>query len=141
MSNDILPPNPETQEPCDLSNATGDDTVPLLSAIPVDLSHKLADIPLVESHGALQSNVQVWNLLKSYLGRSQGDIQAYQNPQINQPATRTAGISLSVDDLYLQDEEVILGAEIINVESDVLENKRSFGGLSAIIKPVKVNGE
>lgn len=139
VSNDKLPLNPTTQEPLNAGYATGDDTVPLLSAIPVYLSDKLQEVPLVESHGALQSNVQVWNLLKSYLMRLQNTIQDFQNPQTIQSTAQTAGISLDVDDLYLPDEKVRLGAEIINVESEILKKVENFGGLSARINPVSGN--
>ncbi|WP_375512701.1 alpha/beta fold hydrolase [uncultured Nostoc sp.] len=141
VSNSTLPLNPNTQEPLDANYATGDDTVPLLSAIPIKLSKKLQDVPLIESHGVLQSNVQVWNLLQSYLMRLQNNIEDFQNPQTIQSGTQTAGISISVDDLYLPDEEVIMSAEIINVSSDILEHTRNFEGLSAIITLVDANAQ
>lgn len=143
VSNITLPLNPKTQQPPDAGYATGDDTVPLLSAIPIVLSDRLQHVPLIESHGVLQSNVQVWNLLQCYLMQLQNNIEGFQNPQTIQSPTPTppAGISLSIDDLYLPDEEVIMSAEIINVSSDTLEQTRNFGGLRAIITPVDANAQ
>ncbi len=138
-----LPMNPKTQKPLDNTYATGDDTVPLLSAIPIDLSNdmQIQDASFIESHGALQNNVQVWNLLKRYLMQLQDNIQDFQNPQIIQSVKQTAGISLSLDDLYFRDEEFTLNAEIINIDPETLKKTKNFGGLNAIITPVKVNQE
>ncbi len=134
-SNSTLPLN-QNKQPIDDEYATGDDTVPLLSAIPIEFSNQLQEETVIESHGVLQNNVQVWNRVKYCLTRLQGNIEDFQNPQIIPSVTQTAGISISLDDLYLPDEQVIMNAEIINVSSDVLEQTRNFGGLSAIITPV-----
>ncbi|KST67840.1 lipase/acyltransferase domain-containing protein [Mastigocoleus testarum] len=134
------PLNPRTQEPLDADRVTGDDTVPVVSAIPIDLSDKLQGLYCGESHCALQSNTQVWNLLKYFLSQLQGTLRDFQNPQITQTIIKQPAISLTVDDLYLRDEEVTLGAEIVNVDSDTLKRKGNFGGLSAIITPASDNG-
>ncbi|NEU72907.1 hypothetical protein PI95_010105 [Hassallia byssoidea VB512170] len=139
--NKTLPPNPKTQQPLQASYATGDNTVPKFSAIPVDLDRKLQDVSFVETHGALQSNVQVWKSLEEKLIQLQGHTSDYCAPENDQSLKPTAGINLTVDDLYLRDEEVILGAEIINIDSDILKKKQNFGGLSAIITPVNANEE
>ena len=132
---------PEIKQNLDGSFATGDDTVPFLSAIPVDLDCKLRGVSFAETHGALQINDQIWNLLKDNLIQLQNSTRDFQNPLSTESEKNPAGISLSVDDLYLRDEEVTLGAEIMNVDSKTLEKEKNFGGLSAIITPVKVNGE
>lgn len=111
----------------------------VVSAIPIDLSEKLEGLYCGESHCALQSNVQIWNLLKDFLSRLQGNLRDFQNPQITQAAIKQPSISLTVDDLYLRDEEVTLGAEIVNVDADILRSKRNFGGLRAIITSVSDN--
>ena len=142
VSKEILPPHPNNGEPLFPSYCTGDDTVPLVSAIPLELSsNELQDVPLIECHGSLQSNPQVWNLLKSYLMRLQDTIEDFQNPMSIQAAKQTAGISLTIDDLYLFNEPVELGAEIINVEPETLNSSKNFGGLNARITPVSGSGK
>lgn len=134
IENDIPP---VIKHPPDGSYTTGDDTVPFLSAIPVDLEGKLKDVSFAETHGALQTNDQIWELLKYYLMRLQ-----YENtrPDVRNPsyAEFKAAISLDVDDLFLPKEGVKLSAEIINVDPDTVER---FGGLSAYITPVSNNAE
>lgn len=138
-------PNQENEESLlHPSYATGDDTVPLLSAIPKELS-QTSQVSFIELHGSLQSSDHLWeNSLKPCLIASQNPLhleEYFNNPQTIESAPQKSGISLSVDDLYLRDEEVTLGAEIINVKSDILEETGNFGGLRAIITPVNVNGE
>ena len=143
QASNILPPNPRTQQPLDSFYQTGDDTVPMLSAIPVHLSNNPQDLPFVESHGALQSNIQVWNFIQNYLQRLQGGIEDFRYPEspIRPVEQIPAGISLSVDDLYLYNEQFTLIPEIINVDSEILQRTNNFGGLSAIITPVNTNAE
>ncbi len=141
VSQDTLPSSPNTQEALSEGFATGDGTVPLLSAIPPELSDKLQDVPLIECHGSLQCNPQIWALVKTALMRLQNRISDFQNPKSIQSLPPRAGISLALDDLYLPDEPVQLGAEIINVESETLNSTGNFGGLNAIITRVRVSGE
>jgi len=141
VSKDVLPTNPNSQNALSLGYATGDDTVPLLSAIPLELSDQLQDVPLIECHGSLQCNPYIWELLKTALMRLQNSISDFQNPKSIQSVTQSAGICLTLDDLYLPDEPVQLGAEIINVESETLNSQENFGGLNGIITPVQVSGE
>lgn len=138
------PRHPETQQYLDSDSITGDDTVPVASTIPFALKHNMLERYVAGSHCKLQSNQQVWNLLEYYLSDLQGNrgdfLGNYQNFEgihlnIKQPA-----ISLTVDDLYLRDEEMTLGAEIVNIDSDTLKRKGNFGGLSAIITPASDNG-
>ena len=142
VSNKELPSHPSNQQPLSPSYATGDDTVPKLSATPIDLDGKLQNFPLVECHGSLQCNKQVWNVLKSYLEELQeGTTQDFTNPNMAPEDKEPPGISLDIDDLYLPDEPVKLRAEIINVEPETLNSTGNFGGLNAIITPVRVSGE
>ena len=141
VSKDTLPTNPNSQEALSEGYATGDDTVPLLSAIPLELSEQLQDVPLIECHGSLQCNPQIWASVKTALMRLQNSISDYQNPKSIQSLLQPAGISLALDDLYLPDEPVQLGAEIVNVEPETLNSTANFGGLNAMITPVRVSGE
>ncbi len=141
VSKDTLPTNPKSQEALSGGFATGDDTVPLLSAIPLELSEQLQDVPLVECHGSLQCNPQIWASVKTALMRLQNTISDFQNPKSIQSLSQPAGISLALDDLYLPDEPVQLRAEIVNVEPETLNSTGNFGGLNAIITPVRVSGE
>ncbi|MGK7952650.1 MAG: lecithin--cholesterol acyltransferase [Xenococcaceae cyanobacterium] len=129
---------PEIKQTLDVSFATGDDTVPILSVIPVDLDGKLREVGFAETHGALQNNDHIWSLLKDDLKRLQNITSDFQNPLSSESKKHPAAISLSVDDLYLRDEEVRLGAEIMNVDSETLA---IFGGLRARIAAVSGNGE
>ena len=135
VSNNILP---EINQSLDPSYAIGDDTVPFLSAIPVDLDGKLIDVNFAETHGALQNNDQIWELLQANLKRLQNITSDFQNPKSTQSEKHPPAISLDVDDLYLFDEEINLGAEILNVDSETVER---FGGLSAYLTPVSSNAE
>lgn len=141
VSKDTLPTNPNSQEALSGGFVTGDDTVPLLSAIPLELSEQLQDVPLIECHGSLQCNPQVWTSVRTALMRLQNSISDFQNPKSIQSLSQPAGISLALDDLYLPDEPIQLGAEIVNVEPETLNSSRNFGGLNAIITPVRVRGE
>ncbi|GET35853.1 alpha/beta fold hydrolase [Microseira wollei] len=141
VSKDALPTNPNSQQALSPSYATGDDTVPLLSAIPLELSDQLQDVPLIECHGSLQCNPQVWTLVRTALMGLQDTISDFQNPKSIQSLSQPAGIRLDIDDLYLPDEPVQLRAEIVNVEPETLNSTGNFGGLNAIITPVRVSGE
>jgi pimeloyl-ACP methyl ester carboxylesterase len=141
VSKDALPTNPNSQQALSPSYATGDDTVPLLSAIPLELSDQLQDVPLIECHGSLQCNPQVWTLVRTALMRLQDTISDFQNPKSIQSLSQPAGIRLDIDDLYLPDEPVQLRAEIVNVESETLNSTGNFGGLNAIITPVRLSEE
>ncbi|MEW6496388.1 MAG: alpha/beta fold hydrolase, partial [Cyanobacteriota bacterium] len=141
VSKDTLPTNPNSQEALSGGFATGDDTVPLLSAIPLELSEQLQDVPLIECHGSLQCNPQIWTSVRTALMRLQDTISDFQNPKSIQSLPQPAGISLALDDLYLPDEPVQLRAEIVNVEPETLNSSGNFGGLNAIITPVRVSGE
>jgi len=141
VSKDTLPTNPNSQEALSPEFAIGDDTVPLLSAIPLELSEQLQDVPLIECHGSLQCNPQIWALVRTALMRLQDRISDFQNPKSIQSLPQPAGISLALDDLYLPDEPVQLRAEIVNVEPETVNSTGNFGGLNAIMTPVRVSGE
>jgi hypothetical protein len=73
--------------------------------------------------------------------RLQDRISDFQNPKSIQSLPQPAGISLALDDLYLPDEPVQLRAEIVNVEPETVNSTGNFGGLNAIMTPVRVSGE
>jgi hypothetical protein len=82
----------------------GDGTVPQISAIPLEKSKDGNTFFIAEQHGGLQNQKQVLDNLQKCLEMGQfdiGDVRASQ-----------AGISLSLDDLYLPDEIVKIRAKV-----------------------------
>ena len=108
----------------------GDGTVPYVSAIPIELSKAFQDTYIAERHGSIQNNSQILQQLSDRLRTIQfPELEAIRAPQ----KRILAAISLSVDDLYLADEPVVISAKIVNSE-------QQLGGLKAQITPVTGEG-
>lgn len=87
----------------------GDGTVPKVSAIPIERSRDLDNVFIAEQHGALQNQAQVLDNLLNTLRLSQ-----YTLSDVRAKVPQTA-IGLSLDDLYLADEPVVLRARLIDL--------------------------
>jgi hypothetical protein len=98
----------------------GDGTVPQISAIPIERSSNFDNFFIAEQHGGLQNQKQVLENLRNCLELSQFDLASVKAPQ--------AAISLSLDDLYLPDEQVKIRAKVTGAIS--------FGKLQAEITSV-----
>ncbi len=102
------------------SLANGDDTVPQISAFPIEFSDRdVLEIPsfVAESHCSLQNQPAILiNLLKK-LQISQStsgtleDIRGRGQEKGRSIKTVTKGISLLLEDLYLQDEPIVIKAK------------------------------
>lgn len=86
----------------------GDGTVPQVSAIPIEFADTdiLRSTFIAEAHGALQNQNQVLQDLQKRLETSQ-----FPLPTIRAPQT---AISLALEDLYLADEAIAMGARVIS---------------------------
>ena len=102
----------------------GDGTVPQVSAIPIEHSQTVNNLFIAETHGALQYQQQVLQDLLKKLVTAQFDISQVRKPQ--------AAIGLSVDDLFLPDEPVVLQAQV--------SATHPIEGLMAHIEPVTAKG-
>lgn len=108
----------------------GDGTVPYVSAIPIELSRAYQDTYIAERHGSMQNNKRI---LQDLCDR----MKTMQFPELETMRDigeqTSAAISLSVDDLYLADESVVISAKIVNSEQDL-------GGLRAQITSISRDG-
>jgi pimeloyl-ACP methyl ester carboxylesterase len=118
--------------------ANGDGTVPQISAFPIEFSDRdTLEISsfIAESHGAIQNQSDILlNLLnKLQIAQSPSgtieDIRGRGEEKSRSIKAGKPGISLSVDDLYLKDEPIVITAEV-NPENN------SFGMLKAEIDAV-----
>jgi hypothetical protein len=94
--------------------AGGDGTVPLVSAIPLELSDQNRQFAIAEGHGSLQNNEAIITDVLERISLLQqpgmGGVRSLQ-------ARRRGEISLRVEDLYLPEEPVILQASVIGGQS------------------------
>ena len=102
----------------------GDGTVPKVSSIPLERSRHLDNFFIAEQHGALQNQAQVLDNLLNALRMGQFALEDVKGE------ARAAAIGLSLDDLYLADEPVILRARLMGVPTE------TAGPLVAIIEAV-----
>ncbi len=118
--------------------ANGDGTVPQISAFPIEFSDRdVSEITsfIAESHGAIQNQTTILlNILnKLQIAQSPSgtieDIRGRGEEKSRSIQARKSGISLSVDDLYLKDEQIVITAEV-NPENE------AFGVLKAEINAV-----
>ncbi|MGL5807733.1 MAG: lipase family alpha/beta hydrolase [Xenococcaceae cyanobacterium] len=118
--------------------ANGDGTVPQISAFPIEFSDRdVLEIPsfIAETHGSLQNQSDILlNLLnKLQIAQSAAgtikDIRGRGKEKSRSIQAGKPGISLSVDDLYLKDEPIVITARV-NPENN------SFGVLKAKIDSV-----
>jgi triacylglycerol esterase/lipase EstA (alpha/beta hydrolase family) len=118
--------------------ANGDGTVPQISAFPIEFSDEdVLEIPsfIAENHGSLQNQADILlNLLnKLQIAQSPSgalkDIRGRGEEKSRSIKPGKPGITLSVDDLYLKDEPIVITAQ-------VNPNNSAFTGLKANIDAV-----
>ena len=105
----------------------GDGTVPKVSAIPIERSQDLDNLFIAEQHSALQNQAQVLDNLLNTPRFSQ-----YTLSDVRAKVSQTA-IVLSLDDLYLADEPIVLRARLIGLSDS------ATGKLKAEIQNVADN--
>ncbi|MFK8185278.1 MAG: lecithin--cholesterol acyltransferase [Phormidesmis sp.] len=103
--------------------ASGDGTVPQISAIPIELSSSFNNVFIAESHAALQNQAQILQDIKEKLETVQF------SSAVDIRSARTNTIGLAVDDLYLPDEPIALRATV--------NSQAEINSLQAIITSVE----
>lgn len=103
----------------------GDGTVPLLSAIPIELSDEYRESYVADKHASLQNNVSMLSGIAERLRSMQAnDLKNIRGSIANPPGAKAPALSLEVDSIYFNSEGIISGG-ISNVanEPDVLVAK------------------
>ena len=97
--------------------ATGDGTVPRVSAVPLELSNDYRESFHPEKHASLQSNADLLSRLAATLVTTQSNRidEVKGGDPILEP--HQAALSLAVDDLYPTNTPVKLEVELLNVET------------------------
>jgi len=103
-------------EGIDLRLSHGDGTVPMLSAIPIELSNGYGEFFVPERHASLQRHPMVLSYVGDRLKRMQ--IEGWEKlwgPGIGSGSAGYSAISLDLDDLYAVGEPMEFRARLINV--------------------------
>ncbi|NET15303.1 MAG: lecithin--cholesterol acyltransferase [Okeania sp. SIO1H6] len=127
--------NPPSSLPPEL--ADGDDTVPRISAIPVEMEYQdYYNTFFPCHHGEIQANKNVLDLLKERIGQmqSQIDLSGFKGAERSAKAEAQIAFNLSVKDLYLSANPIEIYGQIINAEPSVTQ-------LIAQIIPKTTQGE
>jgi len=95
----------------------GDGTVPMLSAIPIEISDEYRDSFYSERHASLQNNQQVLMYIYNHLKRMQTNLTDYRGSQKNADIAGLPAISVDLDDLYTTSEPVIVKGNLVNTNS------------------------
>ncbi|NEP00551.1 MAG: lecithin--cholesterol acyltransferase [Symploca sp. SIO2E9] len=109
----------------------GDGTVPRLSAIPIELDQEYRETYIAQRHSYLQSSNLVLNDVRERLKQMQIPHQPIRGSQLSKDIAQRAAISLNFDDLYLVDEQIKIGARILNFREDdgvLIANITPIGG-------------
>ncbi len=115
VSNDLL-------ENIDPLLEGGDGTVPYLSAIPIELSEEFRNTYIAERHCSLQSSSLILQQLLQRLKEMQTQgLKSIRGPEVNPETAEQSAISLSLDDIYLKTEPIIIGARVINFDTQKLK--------------------
>ena len=94
----------------------GDGTVPLLSAIPVELSDEFRQTYFPERHGSLQRNDVVLALVRAIIEQSQVvGLSQIRGADVDAAVAAQPAISLSLEDFYVPGEPVRFHVRLINV--------------------------
>jgi len=119
--------------------ASGDGTVPYLSAIPIELSEEYRETYIAERHGSLQNNPRVLEQLRDRLKATQRkSLGSIKGPEVSLAAVERAAISLGLDDLYLADEPVRLWARLIHGEQRFGNLKAEITSVTGDVKPLNL---
>lgn len=125
------------------SEWTGDDTVPQYSAAPLELTQNCSRETFETTHGSLPNQNEVLTWLCNRLQRLLIPDGPQDGPQVLPDArvVTIPAISLTTDDLYFctEGQPVEVRAEFFNVEPNILTNTNNFGGLHAVITPVRAS--
>lgn len=104
----------------------GDGTVPMLSAIPIELSQAYQDTFIPERHGSLQRNPEVLQDLRDRLMRMQivglegiRDIADVPGALPSPRAAERPALALHLDDAYVQGEPVAIAATVVNAQAPI----------------------
>jgi hypothetical protein len=112
--------------------ASGDGTVPSLSAIPIELSGALRHSFVTQKHGSLQNTPHLLDELRERLKQLQvkglGAIRGIGGPPGGKP-----GLQVSLEDVFLRGEPVTMRARLINLI-------QAPGKLLARLEPVEPVG-
>ncbi len=102
----------------------GDGTVPMLSAIPIELSQAYQDTFIPERHSSLQRNPDVLEDLRNRLVRMQivglegiRDIADVPGARPSPQAAERPALALTLDDVYTGGEPVEIAATVVNAQS------------------------
>jgi pimeloyl-ACP methyl ester carboxylesterase len=96
----------------------GDGTVPYISAVPIELSDELRETYLPEQHGSIQNHPRVLGELRERITAAQAKgKEKIRGPEILN-VFKPPAISLTVDDLYLAGEMVVIQAQLVDFNRD-----------------------
>ena len=121
--------------------ASGDGSVPHLSAIPIELSQEYRETYIAERHGSLQNNPRVLEELRNRLITTQAQsLRSIRDgvPEVSPLAAKRAAISLALDDLYLADEPVRLSARVLNGDKKLSALKAEITSVSGKGRAINV---
>lgn len=104
----------------------GDGTVPMLSAIPIELSQAYQDTFIPERHASLQRNPNVLEDLRNRLVRMQivgldgiRDIADVPGARPSAQAAERPALAIQLDDVYAPGEPVEISATVVNAQTPV----------------------
>jgi len=110
----------------------GDGTVPKISSIPLERSQNLDNFFIAEQHGGLQNQPQVLDSLLNVLRI--GQFQSLEDVKGKLADARNAApqsaISLSLDDLYLSDEPIVMRARLLGLPDSATKLKADIQAVS-----------
>ncbi len=107
-----LPPN------IDSVYGDGDDTVPSISAVPIELQYKSQERFLPQRHGSLHNDNNLLTSLRRILEEMNipSGRKAIRGELTQEEVRRQEAISLYLDDVYLHNEPIELRARLLNLQ-------------------------
>lgn len=129
---EVLPPN------VDQLLWHGDGTVPFLSATPHEMAESAGKSFCVETHGTLQRNYRVLNLICDHLTDSQIKRPSLRGGVVGGP--ERLSLSLRVEDLYFANQPIVIGVRIFDGNHELNDTKRideEVGNVAATFEPVE----
>lgn len=115
----------------------GDGTVPMLSAIPIELSQAYQDTFIAERHASLQRNRDVLDDLRMRLERMQivgldgiRDLSDVPGAQPSPAAAQRPALALGVDDAYAANEPIQMWATVVNQAAPPRSLEATIEGLA-----------
>ncbi|MCP5009074.1 MAG: lecithin--cholesterol acyltransferase [Aestuariibacter sp.] len=123
--------------------ATGDGTVPRVSAVPIELSHEYRDSFQAEKHASLQSNANLLSRLAATIATTQSDLGLVKGGDLFPSAPPETALSLTVGDLYPANSPITVDAERLNGSGGgdlVLSAKRMADGVETSVRVTADDG-